>query len=82
VREFHKSPNSRRKCCDVCGGHLMTEVPDWNMVDVFAATIPAVPFKPSLHVHCEDAVLILADGLPKLRDLPTELGGSGRTLPE
>ena len=80
VRTFSRTANSRRKWCDTCGGHLMTEVPEWKMVDVYAATIPSLPFRPAVHVHCDNMVLTIKDGLPKLRDLPKELGGSGLTL--
>jgi hypothetical protein len=37
---------------------------------------------PKLHVHYQERVLPLPDGLPKFRDLPKETGGSGDTLPE
>jgi hypothetical protein len=35
-----------------------------------------------LHVNYESTVLPMKDGLPKLKDFPAELGGSGETLPE
>jgi hypothetical protein len=34
------------------------------------------------HVLHEETVLRIRDGLPKMADIPAELGGSGRTLPE
>lgn len=82
MRVFHKSPNALRKWCERCGAHLFTEVPDWKMAGVYAAMIPSLPFRPTLHIHCPDAVLQVRDGLPKLKDLPAELGGSGVLLPE
>ena len=82
VAEFHKSERSYRVWCKACGGHLMTRHPEWDLIDVFAATIPTFPFTPGVHVNCESTVLPLADGLPKLRDFPTELGGSGAVMPE
>jgi hypothetical protein len=30
-----------------------------------------------VHVHYPESVLPMNDGLPKLRDLPSEMGGSG-----
>ena len=34
------------------------------------------------HVHYAESVLPLNDGLPKFRDMPTEVGGSGVTMSE
>jgi hypothetical protein len=77
-----KTPASHRKWCKTCGGHLFTEHPQWNLTDVYAATIPTLAFKPGLHVHYQDTVLPIKDGLPKQRDVPKEMGGSGELLPE
>lgn len=82
IREFHKSANSHRKWCNVCGGHLMTDHPQWQLVDVYAATVPSVTFTPGVHVNYQEKVLTIRDGLPKMRDFPKELGGSGETLEE
>ena len=40
------------------------------------------PFAPGLHVNYESTVLHITDGLPKLKDFPAEMGGSGETLAE
>jgi hypothetical protein len=53
-----------------------------RLVDVYAATIPAFPFTPGVHVNYESTVLPMKDGLPKLKDFPEELGGSGETIAE
>jgi hypothetical protein len=79
---FQKTERSRRKFCRQCGGHLMTEHPLWNIVDVFAAVIPELRFEPTVHVNYGETVMPMRDGLPKLKDFPKELGGSGETLPE
>ena len=82
VGSYHKTENSVRQWCTVCGGHLMTEHPVWGLVDVYAATIPGVPFKPGVHVNYQDTVLPMKDGLPKQRDFPAELGGTGQLMTE
>lgn len=79
---FQKSETSRRQYCSKCGGHLMTTHPTFGLIDVFAATIPALVFKPALHVNYAETVLPIRDGLPKLKDFPVELGGSGQVVPE
>jgi hypothetical protein len=82
VGSYHKTEKSQRKWCKRCGGHLYTEHPGWGVTDVYAATIPDVPFKPGLHVNYQESVLRIRDGLPKMKDMPKEMGGSGATLPE
>ena len=82
VGEFNKSEFSLRKWCKKCGGHLFTVHPTRGLIDVYAATIPTLPFKPALHVNYEDSVLRMKDGLPKMKDFPKDMGGSGVTLPE
>ncbi len=79
---FNKTPNSTRKWCSNCGGHILTEHPSMHLVDVFAASIPAYPFEPELHLNYQESVLKIRDGLPKMKDLPGEAGGSGETMPE
>lgn len=82
VAIYHKTDKSHRKWCKACGGHLYTEHPGWGVTDVYAATIPEVPFKPGIHVNYQESVLHIHDGLPKMKDMPKEMGGSGATLPE
>jgi hypothetical protein len=82
VATFVKSPMSERQFCSQCGGHLMTRHPTLGLVDVFAATIPTAPFAPGVHVNYAETVLPMRDGLPKLRDFPSEFGGSGEVMAE
>jgi hypothetical protein len=79
---FNKTARSGRSWCKTCGGHVFTNHPAWNLVDVYAAAIPTFAFKPAVHVHYQETVLAMRDGLPKMRDVPKEMGGSGETLPE
>ena len=82
IGTYNKTPRSYRKWCKTCGGHLFTEHPHWGLVDVYAAVIPSFPYQPGVHVHYQETRLPLKDGLPKMKDLPTEMGGSGATLSE
>ena len=82
IGTFAKTPASERKWCVRCGGHLMSAHPAWNLVDVYAATLPSFKFRPGVHVHYQETVLRMPDGLPKMRDIPAEMGGSGVTLPD
>jgi len=82
IASFAKNPQSVRKWCKDCGGHLFTEHPPWELTDVYAATIPDFKFQPGVHVHYQETVLPVKDGLPKFKDIPKEMGGSGINLPE
>lgn len=79
---FKKSEKSERQYCVKCGGHIMTNHPTFGLIDVYAATIPSLRFVPGVHVNYAETVLPMRDGLPKLKDFPAELGGSGKMMPE
>ena len=82
VATFAKTPMSERKYCKKCGGHLMANHPPLGLVDVFAATLSTLAFKPGVHVNYAETVLTMKDGLPKLKDFPAAFGGSGETIAE
>jgi len=82
IATFQKTKFSQRRYCAKCGGHLMTNHPTLGLVDVFAATIPTLTFTPGVHVNYAETVLRMRDGLPKLKDFPAELGGSGEAIAE
>jgi hypothetical protein len=82
VAMFQKSKLSQRQYCTKCGGHLMTTHPPLGLIDVFAATIPELDFEPGVHVNYAETVLPMRDGLPKLKDFPSEFGGSGEMVTE
>lgn len=82
IGAYSKTPASIRKWCKSCGGHLFTEHPQWNLVDVYAALIPDFNYRPGVHVHYQETRLPMKDGLPKFKDIPAEMGGSGTVLAE
>ncbi|HEY1544791.1 MAG TPA: GFA family protein [Xanthobacteraceae bacterium] len=82
VATYQKTKLSQRRYCVKCGGHLMTAHPPLGLVDVYAATIPDLPFRPGVHVNYAETVLPMRDGLPKLKDFPAEFGGSGEVVAE
>jgi hypothetical protein len=82
VDGYRKTPAIERKWCTVCGGHLLTDIHPLKLVDVYASLLPTLAFIPAVHVHYQETVLPMKDGLPKQRDFPTELGGSGILLSE
>jgi len=79
---FQKTPMSERHYCKKCGGHVMNRHAPLGLIDVFAAMLPTLEFVPQLHANYAETVLPMRDGLPKLKDLPSELGGSGVQVEE
>ena len=82
IGSYSKTPKSDRKFCSNCGGHIMTVHEPMGLIDVYAATLPKLAFKPAMHVHYAESMFPMKDGLPKFRDTPKEVGGSGETVPD
>jgi hypothetical protein len=82
IGTYNKTPISFRKWCKTCGGHVFTDHPTMGLVDVYAAILPELAFKPGLHVNYGEKVLSVKDGLPKQKDMPKEMGGTGTILPD
>ena len=82
IGTYNLTPNSYRKWCKNCGGHLFTEHPGMGLIDVYAATIPDFPYQPGVHVNYQETKLPIKDGLPKMKDVPAEMGGSGIVVAE
>jgi hypothetical protein len=73
---------SNRKWCTTCGGHVYIDHPTIGVVDVPAVLVEGLNFEPSFHIHYQDTVHRMKDGLPKFKDAPSAAGGSGEELPE
>jgi hypothetical protein len=82
LASYKKTEHSIRRWCKTCGGHVLTEHPGFGLTDVYASVLPELPFEPMLHVNYGETVLRLHDGLPKQRDFPKEMGGSGTAIAE
>jgi hypothetical protein len=80
IGRIDKTGMSERCHCTRCGGHLLAHHPSLGFTDVLAAILPSVAFVLEVHLNYESAVLRMADGLPKLRGFPAEVGGSGELL--
>ena len=82
IGTYAKTKASERSWCTKCGGHVMTDHPPLGLIDIYAATLPALQFTPGVHVNYAQTVLPMRDGLPKLKDFPAEFGGSGELIAE
>jgi hypothetical protein len=82
LTHFQSSEISDRRFCSKCGCHVRIDHPKIGLVDVRGAIPKSITFKPTVHLNYEETILHLKDGLPKLRDFPKEIGGSGEVMPE
>ena len=78
---YKSSEMSDRRYCTKCGAHVIVDHPSLGLIDI-RAVLPSLAFKPTVHLNYEETVLPIKDGLPKLKDFPAAIGGSGETLPE
>lgn len=82
IGAYNKTPGSTRQWCRECGGHVFTNHPEMGLIDVYAAVLPDFLFDPAVHVNYQEAWVRVHDGLPKLKDVPEDMGGSGVIIPE
>ena len=67
---YKKTETSHRKWCKACGGHLFSDHPGMGMIDIYAAMLPKLKFKPAMHLNYVETVLPMKDGLPKFKGFP------------
>ena len=78
----NKAGFSDRMWCKTCGGRVCTGHPSIDAMDVPAVLIKGLDFEPGFHIHYQETVHPMKDGLPKFKDAPIAAGGSGEELPE
>ncbi|MEY2482794.1 MAG: hypothetical protein QOK24_1322 [Verrucomicrobiota bacterium] len=78
---FKSSEISERRFCTKCGAHVMVDHPTLGLTDI-RTPLNGFTFKATVHLNYEDTVLRVKDGLPKLKDFPAAIGGSGASMPE
>ena len=70
-----------RTWCKKCGGHIYTDHSDsLGVIDVYASILEDFNFKPTMHLNYESTIMEIPDNLPKFKDFPKELGGSGELI--
>ena len=69
--------------CRRCGAGVMNRRHN-GMTVVYPSALHGSGYEhaPTVHIHYQERVLDLQDGLPKFADSPTEFGGSGELIEE
>jgi hypothetical protein len=69
--------------CGQCGSGVMNQRHD-GMTVVYPSALYGSGFKhePMVHIHYQERVLDVNDGLPKFADSPAEFGGTGEMIEE
>lgn len=80
IKTHNKTPGSTRSWCENCGGHIMNVHPSMGLIDLYHAITPTLSFEPKMHVNASESVIAIKDDLPRFKDLPKEMGGSGDLL--
>ena len=77
----YDSGSSHRFWCGNCGSGLLNRKPHGGTV-VYAMALAESGYKhdPSCHIHCDESVYEVKDGLPHYVDLPEKWGGFGETV--
>ena len=79
--KFKSSDISDRRYCTKCGSHISVDHSTLGLIDVRIGALRNFPFKPKVHLNYAETVLPMKDGLPKLKDFPASIGGSGDIVP-
>ncbi|MGB1357711.1 MAG: GFA family protein [Candidatus Puniceispirillaceae bacterium] len=83
LRSYAQNEGHERSWCEKCGGHVLTDHREtYGIIDVYASVIEDFTFAPTAHVNYESTIMPMRDGLPKFKDFPAEMGGSGDMLAE
>jgi hypothetical protein len=53
-----------------------------GVIDVRAAVLPTVQFERKSHLNYSERVMPVMDGLPKFKDRPSAIGGTGELISE
>ena len=79
----YQTEKANRHWCSKCGSGLLNRLGNGATV-VYAVVLMGSGYvpQPGLHIHCDESVLDLQDGLPKYLDMPAKYGGSGETVDE
>lgn len=68
-----------RISCAKCGTRLVVELAEIEMRAISGYLLKDA-FKPSLHIHCSEAIAPVRDSLPHFANMPEAFGGDDRLM--
>jgi hypothetical protein len=77
---FQKTLVSQRKFCKKLPRPQHYQPSSLGLIDVYAATLLTLDFKPGIHINYTETVLPVRDGLPKIKDFPKVFDCSGEQM--
>jgi hypothetical protein len=82
VAGVNRTGMTDRRFCTRCGGHVMVDHPTLGLRDIRPGILSTLTVRPTVHVNYAETVFPMHDGLPKLRDMTPQFGGSGELMEE
>jgi len=84
VRRFKITDTQKleRLSCEQCGAAIGTCVSVLNIYDICVGILQDFVFKPAMHINYQERKVSMPDGLPKFRDFPRSIGGTGEKIEE
>lgn len=79
LKSFEKDGQARYFCGE-CGTAVFNKKESARTLGTFPVLLKGFKFQPTMHLYCSQSKAYMkgiTDGLPKFKDLPTELGGTG-----
>lgn len=80
VETVNLTPAANRMRCKQCGTCLMNKVVALPLTSVNASCLSEFNFQSTMHLHYVNKTNPVIDGIPKYKDMPVSLGGSGEML--
>jgi hypothetical protein len=75
-----KLKRNPRVTCATCGTRLFIDVLAIHLRGVNGTLLPKDGFRASFHMHCQEALAPVRDGLPHYKARPPQFGGSDETV--
>lgn len=82
AQQPNRPDHSQWMSCRACGCAVGTDLHSKGLIDILVGTFRDFTFEPKAHLNYGEAIIRMADGLPKYRDMPARAGGSDEMMPE
>ena len=86
LKTYEITPKFHKQFCSECGTGVWQYPASKPFIAIFPSLLEtnsvkapklAAAMKPQMHVNCENSLVDIKDDLPRFKDFPKEIGGSG-----